>query len=453
MTALIPRVPPAGKPRNAAERALLKAAATGKLVDLRTGDAGLDDPANAANWSVGRNVRADFLADLLTGDRPTATGRLRAVKLQGARITGGLDLVARKVLCPLLLRDCVLDEKAELIHAEVVSIRLPGCRVPAGLNAQQLRSTGSVEFSDGFAAPFVGLLGAHIGGQLILRGAKLTGGGPGPVLAAYILTVDQDMFCWDGFTTVGKIDLEAAHIGGQLNFNGANLNGGNGPALTAEGLTVDQGMLCGEGFTVRGEVNLTNAKIGVLYDDQASWPSVVHLGGFVYGRLGNSDVDVRARLQWLRRHPGRFTPGIYDQLADVYRRAGDEEAARKVAIAKQSRRRGSYNPLGWLWYITVGYGYRTWQAFIWAAALIVVGSLVFSGAYPAHMVALTARPPKFQAVIYTLDVLLPIGALGQKSAWQPTTSGLLGWYWALSIAGWVLSAAVLAGLSGILKRD
>lgn len=69
------------------------------------------------------------------------------------------------------------------------------------------------------------------------------------------------------------------------------------------------------------------------------------------------------------------------------------------------------------------------------------------------MIALNSHPPRFQPVIYTLDVLLPVVGLGQKSSWQPATSGLMTWYWGLTAAGWVLSAAVVAGLTGILKRD
>lgn len=42
--------------------------------------------------------------------------------------------------------------------------------------------------------------------------------------------------------------------------------------------------------------------------------------------------------------------------------------------------------------------------------------------------------------------------LGQKSAWEPQGNALY-WSWALTGAGWVLTTAVVAGLTGILKRD
>jgi len=106
----------------------------------------------------------------------------------------------------------------------------------------------------------------------------------------------------------------------------------------------------------------------------------------------------------------------------------------------------------WLLYLTVGYGYRTWQAGVWLLALMLVGSGVFASAYPAHMIAARPHPMPFSAPIYALDVLLPIINLGQQDSWQPT-GGALGVYWALIILGWAFTSALVAGLTGIVKQD
>jgi hypothetical protein len=682
--------PPTGEDLNAAELALLAAAATGKLADLTTGDPNVDSLANVASWAAHRDVSAEFLADMLTGDRTIDSGRLRVVKLRGARITGLLDLEGRKLLCPLQLRDCHFEEPINLNDAEACSIQLRGCHVPA-FNADSLRTAGSVALDYGFTARGeVRMTGARIGGHLSLRQATLTNE-KGKALTLDALTVDQNMYADESFTARGEVSMIAAHIGGQFSLNdasltcengealsahkltvgvgmycralvahgevnmigahvggtldltratlanqngealtadnltvdgpvyfralvthgevrlpgahiggqfdlsGASLENRNGRALTADGLIIDNSMHCRDGFTAHGEIrllgvqigwqldlsgasldnengralsagmltvnegmyflkvtvrgevnlvraqiggqlvfdgaslaneagmtldarmlnvdtdvafnkfsahggicmvraqiggqldlrgarltnsalaldleaasarilclprerpeggiNLTNAKVVVLDDDPTGWPPIVFLRGFACDTFKSRDINTRTRLQWLRRHPGRFTPQLYDQLAAVYRQAGEEGAARKVAIANQWRRRRTFSLLSWLWYITVGYGYRTWQALIWLAVLTVAGSVVFSGAYPAHMLAPNAHPPRFQPVVYTLDLLLPVVGLGQKSAWQPATSGLMDWYWGLTAAGWVLGAAVVAGLTGILKRD
>jgi hypothetical protein len=252
--------------------------------------------------------------------------------------------------------------------------------------------------------------------------------------------------------------LWGAHIGGELDLREASLATPKGSPDNPNRVALDLREASARSLYLPekrpdGMIDLENAKVGVLYDFPDGWPAEQNLSGFTYDRFGNEGVSSSARLMWLVRHRGPFRPQVYDQLADVYRRAGDEGAARKVAITAQRIRRRIYSPLNWLWYLTVGYGYRTWYAFVWATVLTIIGSRVFNSAYPSHMVALSTHPPRFQPVIYTLDVLLPIGGLGQKSVWQPTTSGLLDWYWSLAIAGWVLSAAIVAGLTGILKRD
>ena len=152
--------------------------------------------------------------------------------------------------------------------------------------------------------------------------------------------------------------------------------------------------------------------------EQEAWPAELHIRGFTYDVLG-SKVSTRDRLDWLSRDQDGYVPQLYDQLATTYRRAGDEKAARTVAIAKQHRRRRAYSPLSWLWYLTVGYGYRPWLAGAWVIALAALGTAVFSHAYPAHMTAISSRPPAFNPAAYALDLLLPVLGLGQKGAWQP----------------------------------
>lgn len=441
-------------------------------------NARIEGALNLAGATIhGRNGNA-INADSITIGRHMSCAELTAhgeVNLNGAHIDGHLNL-----------------EGASLSNPNGFALNADALTASLGMFCRR-RFTAHGQ---------IRLMRAHIERDIAFDGAIITNN-DGPVLIAEGLTTDGGVKCRNGFTAHGQIQLTGAQIGGNLDFSKSNLVSDNAAALIADGLVVGGAMICSEftaqggirllgaqistqviferatlineidndpvvnavGLTakmglifenssVHGEVDLTNATVGVFDDDQKSWPDALKIGGFVYDSLGNQEVSPHARLQWLQRHPGRFAPGIYDQLADVYRRTGDEGAARKVAVAKQWRRRKPYNPLSWLWWVTVGYGYRTWQAFVWAAVLAVTGSLIFRSAYPAHMIAASQHgtPPRFQPVIYTLDVLLPIGGLGQKSAWQPT-GGYLDWYWAFAIAGWVLSAAVVAGLTGILKRD
>jgi hypothetical protein len=427
------------------------------------------DGANLASPD-GRALSAYALTvehDLVFDEGFTATGE---ISLDGARIGGQLRLNGAKLINP--------GEMA--------------------LSGEALTAGRGMSCQLGFSAEGeVRLNGARIGGQLSMDGARLANRGK-RALYAQGLTVAYAMHCRHGFTAIGAVDLNGARAS-ELSFSGATLTNPGGEALIADGLTTDRGMYCGDGFTATGalrlpaasigtelyfteaklsnpagialnlveasartlflpqerpdgEMDLTNAKVGMLTDDPEGWPSVLYLQGFVYDGFENQDVSTRARLQWLKLHPGRFAPQLYDQLAEAYRRAGDESAARTVAVAKQWHRRRAFNPLNWLWYATVGYGYRTWLAGIWLAALVILGTWIFSGAYPARMIATSTHPPAFHAPAYALDLLLPVVGLGQKSAWQPQGSALLYWSWVLTAAGWILTTAVVAGLTGILKR-
>jgi hypothetical protein len=535
-----------------AERAILHAAKTGELVDLRTRELNLDDATQGQTWDLTRAVRAEVLVELLTGRKDASNGRPRAVKLRGARVTGTLDLEASTLLCPLLLQDCHLDQPINLSEAIAPSISLPGCHLP-GIMGNQLVTRGNLALNEGFTAHGeVTLVGAHVGGALNFRRAYLSNT-DGYALQAARLTVDGTMFCDDGFTAHGKVGLIGTHVGSVLAFSGASLNNPNGIALLASRLTVEGAMLCGGGFTARGQINLldahiggmfvldgarlansgdvalvasgltvdgemscrdgftshgqinlfgahitgrldfrgasltnpdglvldlermrtaafyllpidrpdgavdlTNAQIGNFYDDEETWPTMIRLRGLVYESLENDSVSVRARLRWLTLHEGAYVPGIYDQLAAAYRRAGHVEASRLVSIAKQQRRRRELNLAGkgwnWLLYVTVGYGYRTWWAGLWLLTLLVIGSLVFSGAHPLHMLPAAAVTPAFQPVAYTLDVLVPVMDLGQRKAWLPLGAAQV-WSWSLTGAGWVLTTAVIAGLTNALRRD
>jgi hypothetical protein len=77
---------------------------------------------------------------------------------------------------------------------------------------------------------------------------------------------------------------------------------------------------------------------------------------------------------------------------------------------------------------------------------------VFTASYPRHMLRTDPHGPGFSALAYTLDVVLPVGDLGQQNAWQPEGAAMY-WSWAFMAAGWMLTTAVVAGLTGILKRD
>jgi hypothetical protein len=212
-----------------------------------------------------------------------------------------------------------------------------------------------------------------------------------------------------------------------------------------------------------GGIDLTDAQVRAYLDDRTTWPPTLYLEGFTYSSIeAFPTITVKERLGWLARHAGGFLPQPYEQLASVYRHAGREDDARRVAIEKQRQRRrhleGRNIPgrawstlLGW----TVGYGYRTWQAGLWLGGLLIAGSLIFHAAYDRHQLIAAHKgdeQPPFQPVIYTLDVILPVISLHQRDTW--IAHSLVQWITlAFTVTGWVLTTAVVLSLTGILKRE
>jgi len=351
------------------------------------------------------------------------------VRLVGARIGG--HLVLRNVT--------LTNENNPALHAD-------GLRVEDVFCDQGFSATGEVR-----------LLGARIGGQLAFGGATLTDEG-GLALNADGLTVGRDMFCDQGFSARGEVRLPSVHIGGQLLLRDATLTNENGLALDLKSAFVRQLFLAFKEMPTGG-IDARGAQVGHLFDSPALWPRDRLLAGFVYESL-EFFTGVEDRLRWIEGSSGGFNPQVFDQLLAFYRRVGRDEDARKVALAKQRARRNGLNPAAKAWgYLldwTIGYGYRTWLAGVWLLALFLASWAVFDGwlmlEAPGIKPTKTEGLPGFDPSMYGLDVLLPIVDLGQEKSYAP--QGLTRWWFYFSIvAGWVLTTAVVAALTGLLRRD
>lgn len=156
----------------------------------------------------------------------------------------------------------------------------------------------------------------------------------------------------------------------------------------------------------------------------------------------------------LERDREGYVPHAYEQLTAAYRRIGDDRAARQVQLAKQRRHRATLAWYGRLWGhvqdATVGYGFHPLRACVWLVSLLAVGTVAYSLHHPPPLKADEA--PRFNALFYTLDLLLPVISFGQEGAFAPR-----GWYqslsYALVIAGWILATTVFAGVTRTVNRQ
>ena len=111
-----------------------------------------------------------------------------------------------------------------------------------------------------------------------------------------------------------------------------------------------------------------------------------------------------------------------------------------------------------LYRLFVGYGYRPWRAIWFGLVIIGLGWLFFSAGFEAMTpINDSGNYPEFQALVYSVDVFLPVVGLHQASYWLPdatkdfklgisekmstTVSGKVLWcyVWLVTSAGWVLT--------------
>jgi hypothetical protein len=328
-----------------------------------------------------------------------------------------------------------------------------------GLDASGVEVKRDMSCGQGFRANGgVRLVDAHIGGELGLGGATITSQ-RGRALNAVGLEVKRDLWCDRGFSAAGEVRLVDARIGEELSFMDARLDGGDTTALDLEGASASRLVLT-FAEAPRGAVRVKNARVGHLSDDPALWPADRELAGFSYETLERHD-GVGERLRWVAPSSGRFEPEVFDQLAAFYRGSGREEDGRKVGLAKQRRRTKALSSppakaWGWLLDGTIGYGYRTWLAGVWLLLFFVVGWAIFAGWLmldsPTMEPTKDTGLPDFHAWVYSLDVLVPIVDFGQEKSYTPQGDARYWLYFSIG-AGWILTTAVVAALTGLLKRD
>ena len=358
---------------------------------------------------------------------------------------------------------------------------------------------GDVFLDGGFtAAGAVWLPGADITGQLSCRGARLTGQNQdGKALDASGMKVGGDVFLEREFTAAGAISLNSAHVGGSVSLRPTTLAGAGEVALTAAKVQIVGHLRWMPRQRVLGSVNLEGATVGQLDDDWSRdrangyWPvgGLLNLDGLTYGRFGgDQQATVEQRLAWIRsqyKQPADSGSAIfgtqpYEQLAAVYRQAGQDDQARKVAIARRAdpRKYGKLNPYrrfgNWFLDWTIKYGYQTWRAAVGLAAVFVVflalsilaqrqGVMVPIGEIEGlHAVPsatqCTSEYPCFYPVAYTVDTVIPIINVHQADYWGPDGHAPWGWAWVgltwvATAAGWALATLLVAGYTGLVRQN
>lgn len=471
--------------------------------DVEFSAAGDDDGVEQGrSWGPERSVRAEVIRKLLLSGR-SADGEIASLRLAGVRVTGRLDL--RHATVPYAIRfwNCSFDHAPNLYALRIRQLNFSRCYLP-GLDAATIRVDGVLRITGSRIPGPIRLGGAQISGaffldnadvgeespdqaerdpilqlnhatinddvwgpglkvrgQVRMAGTTVTGivnldnadlSEPGrTIIDAETLTVGSNLTAWR-LHAQGTINLRAAKIPGQLNLGEAHLFNPRGVALRASSATIGE-LWLGDAAPIDGSVNLRGSQIGLIHAAPEVWPAHVELDGLTYSSL-NPRLPADQRLDVLERDDDGYVSHAYEQLAAAYRRIGDDAQARAVQLAKQRRHRATLSWYASLWGhiqdATVGYGYRPTRAMAWLAGLLLLGTVAYGVHHPQPVEP--GKTPDFNALVYTLDLLLPIIDFGQEKAFTPHG----GYQWLaylLIAAGWVLATTVITGITRALNRQ
>jgi hypothetical protein len=288
------------------ERALWQAFPRGELVDL-----------TRARGVRARTVRSEVVAALLLGAVPPEPGRIAAIRLDGARITGTLGLGHAVITGPVHLRYCEFEGAIDLSGAKARNIDLEGSKL-GGLIAPLAEIDGNLSLIEAECTGQVVLTGAHITGALQMQKIHLEY--PGKVaLLGNRLVVDDDLLAQQAVVN-GELRLAAAKIGGMVGLDGATLRNEGRRALNGFKLSVGAGFLARAGFSAVGEVALMDASIEREVDFQGA--TLSNPGGNALLAIGlQAGTDIRFMKGFAALAGVRLTNPDGDAIRCRYARA------------------------------------------------------------------------------------------------------------------------------------
>lgn len=158
-----------------------------------------------------REVRAEVLRYLILGGCEDHPGADWGLQLEGARITGTLDLSFATARGITSLVYCRFDQPIAALQTQFQLLNLNGSTLP-GLFAQGAKVAGSVTLDSATATATVDVNSAEIGGQLDCENAKLSAQ-TGEALTAHSSRITGGVFL-RRVTATATVNLSSAEIGG-----------------------------------------------------------------------------------------------------------------------------------------------------------------------------------------------------------------------------------------------
>ena len=366
---------------------------------------------------------------------------------------------------------------------------------------------GDVFLRDGFeSSGEIRIVGAKIKGDLSFSGAKLKGTQKG-ALNADGTEIGGNVWFSKNFESSSKIRLRAARVGGLVAFFGAKVERVDCTNLDITGDFYWMGV----GESPTPHLDLRGASLKNMCDDELSWVKKDHLclNGLVYQELTlhnrptqqqiedehlpeplrlDAKEGTAKRVEWLLRQQDDqcIKPQPWIQLSKYLDARGQHRLAKHVLYRQKSRQAHAMWPRGRFFVRWLAIAFACLEEVLWRilcpiAITLLLGTLIFSGAYRSGAMARTDskiaadRYPPFLSFVYTLENVVPLGKLGMDEKWTPDPTHSpqpwfpeypwLDWlrvfnsYWFLAISrwsliflGWFYSAVLGGALLGRFKQ-
>lgn len=226
---------------------------------LATVAIGVPDPRSGASWSSGATVRAVLVRQILLGHGPDP--RPAILRMEGARISGKLNLEAASLVCPLDLMGCYFDEVVNLQQTNASAIYLTKCNIPRGVRGDQLHTLHNLDLTGSEIGNGVMLRAARIEGKILFNGATVRPGGSGIALDLSSIAVSRGAY-FNKFTAKGMAFLTGGEFGRSLKLEGAEFTKPhNSVSVRADRITVEGSLGLSNGFLAEGEVDLSGSRV------------------------------------------------------------------------------------------------------------------------------------------------------------------------------------------------
>ena len=326
---------------------------------------------------------------VLSGDNSASQGGEKSMSLTGAWIDGGLNLAFADIRTSMTFDKCHFGKKINLFRTNLLSLYMNGCRLSEGLDGRQAQVHGDLAVRHKSSTKGkVDLSAAIIDGELDFNKSIFVGLGSDSGLiigGAHVrknLSLKNGRFC-------GAVYLNNTRVDESLNCSHARVQHGMFASLMEIKKSIFLSRVQGT-----GDINLVFSKAGVLIDYMPDKRIKFQLNGFTYNQFGTPG-SFQSRINWLKNRldTTRFSPQPFEQAARALFAAGQDIDAREILLEKEKLLTEHGNISGALkfcrrwWDRFAGYGYQLWKTLAWSVGIIIAGAVIFDFADDAcHIV-------------------------------------------------------------------